>query len=157
MNLFETKIALHIDPTGAADPLPFGMRAPPFVVVRVQPMAGELSRYTVTSNDPNDEPEEDIVQTGRVPDRIVQTIHQFGLFKFKTGNISMPATPTASSRSRAALFSLDAVTRNLFGALPVHPKATSSAGPSTLIDVPRPWPLVLQQVPIPQTQVIQVA
>ena len=64
---------LHIDPTGAADPLPFGIRAPPFVVVRVQPMAGELSRYTVSSNDPNDEPEEDIVQTGRIPDRIVQT------------------------------------------------------------------------------------
>ena len=64
---------LNIDPTGAADPLPFGIRAPPFVVVRVQPMAGELSRYTVSSNDPNDEPEEDIVQTGRIPDRIVQT------------------------------------------------------------------------------------
>jgi hypothetical protein len=49
------------------------MEAPPFVVVRVQPMAGELSRYTVTSSDPNDEGEEDIVQTGRVPSRIVQT------------------------------------------------------------------------------------
>jgi hypothetical protein len=36
-------------------------------------MAGELSRYTVTSSDPNDEGEEDIVQTARVPSRIVQT------------------------------------------------------------------------------------
>jgi hypothetical protein len=36
-------------------------------------MAGELSRYTVTSSDANDEGEEDIVQTARVPSRIVQT------------------------------------------------------------------------------------
>ena len=36
-------------------------------------MAGELSRYTVTSNDPGDEGEEDIVQTARVPGRIIQT------------------------------------------------------------------------------------
>lgn len=36
-------------------------------------MAGELSRYKVTSSDPNDEHEEDIVQTSRVPARIVQT------------------------------------------------------------------------------------
>lgn len=64
---------MHIDHEGSADPIPFGMRSAPFVIIRVQPMAGELSRYTVTSNDPNDEGEEDIVQTGRVPDRIVQT------------------------------------------------------------------------------------
>jgi hypothetical protein len=69
----QTKIVVHIDALGSADPIPFGMNAPPFVVVRVQPMAGELSRYTVTSSDPEDEGEEDIVQTGRVPFRIVQT------------------------------------------------------------------------------------
>ncbi|CAL1700184.1 unnamed protein product [Somion occarium] len=124
----KTKIVLHIDPTGAADPVPFGMRAPPFVVVRVQPMAGELSRYTVCSNDPNDEDEEDIIQTARVPDRIVQTIHQFGLFKFRTGNISMPATPTASTRSRAAIFSLDTISRNLFNALPGSSKGDIFGG-----------------------------
>ncbi|THH28409.1 hypothetical protein EUX98_g5772 [Antrodiella citrinella] len=73
----KTKIVLHIDHEGSADPIPFGVRNPPFVVVRVQPMAGELSRYTVTSSDPNDEAEEDIVQTGRVPERVVQTIQQF--------------------------------------------------------------------------------
>ena len=64
---------IHIDATGLADPMPVGMRGPPFVVVRVQPMAGELSRYKVTSSDPDDAGEEDIVQTMRVPDRIVQT------------------------------------------------------------------------------------
>lgn len=36
-------------------------------------MAGELCRYTVTSSDPNDEGEEDIVHTAAIPARIVQT------------------------------------------------------------------------------------
>lgn len=36
-------------------------------------MAGGLCRYTVDSSDANDEGEEDIVQTSRVPSRIVQT------------------------------------------------------------------------------------
>ncbi|KIJ70110.1 hypothetical protein HYDPIDRAFT_104781 [Hydnomerulius pinastri MD-312] len=114
----KTKIVMHIDPQGTADPLPFGMAGPPYVVVRVQPMAGEISRYSVTSSDPIDEPEEDIMQTARIPGRIVQTIQQYGLFKFKTGNDSRPATPTASARSRAHIFSLDAISRNLFNALP---------------------------------------
>ena len=72
-HFFKPKIVVHIDYLGSADPIPFGVGGPPFVRVRVQPMAGELSRYTVTSNDPNDESEEDIVQTGRIPARIVQT------------------------------------------------------------------------------------
>jgi hypothetical protein len=71
--VLQTKIVVHIDSLGSADPIPFGVNAPPFVRVRIQPMAGELSRYTVTSSDPNDEPEEDIVQTARVPSRIVHT------------------------------------------------------------------------------------
>lgn len=36
-------------------------------------MAGGLCRFAVTSNDPADEEEEDIVQTERVPSRVVQT------------------------------------------------------------------------------------
>ncbi|GBE79841.1 predicted protein [Sparassis crispa] len=114
----KTKVVLQIDALGSADPIPFGMQGPPFVVVRVQPIPGDLSRYKVTSSDPNDEDEEDIVQTGRVPERIVQTIHQFGLFKFRTGKSSMPSTPTASTRSRAAIFGLDAISRNLFNGRP---------------------------------------
>lgn len=70
---YQTKIVLHIDPLGTADPLPLGMAGPPFVVVRVQPMAGEISRYSVTSTDPNGDPEEEIVQTARIPGRVVQT------------------------------------------------------------------------------------
>lgn len=70
---YQTKIVLHIDSLGTADPLPLGMACPPYVVVRVQPMAGEISRYSVTSTDPNGDPEEEIVQTARIPGRVVQT------------------------------------------------------------------------------------
>ena len=45
------------------------------------------------------------------------TVHQYGLFKFKTDAVSRPTTPTAS-RSRAAIFGLDVISRNLFGARP---------------------------------------
>ncbi|KAG1752636.1 uncharacterized protein EDB91DRAFT_1103601 [Suillus paluster] len=124
----KTKIVMHIDTLGTADPIPFGMDGPPYVVVRIQPMAGEISRYTVTSSDPTDESEEDIVQTARIPGRIVQTIHQYGLFKFKTGNDSRPATPTVSSRSRAHIFSLDAISRNLFNAIPGSSKGDFFGG-----------------------------
>ncbi|KAG2156207.1 hypothetical protein DEU56DRAFT_766033 [Suillus clintonianus] len=124
----KTKIVMHIDTLGTADPIPFGMDGPPYVVVRIQPMAGEISRYTVTSSDPTDESEEDIVQTARIPGRIVQTIHQYGLFKFKTGNDSRPATPTASSKSRAHIFSLDAISRNLFNAIPGSSKGDFFGG-----------------------------
>ncbi|KAG2042276.1 hypothetical protein BDR03DRAFT_944957 [Suillus americanus] len=124
----KTKIVMHIDTLGTADPIPFGINGPPYVVVRIQPMAGEISRYTVTSSDPSDESEEDIVQTARIPSRIVQTIHQYGLFKFKTSNDSRPATPTASSRSRAHIFSLDAISRNLFNAIPGSSKGDFFGG-----------------------------
>lgn len=71
--MLQTKIVVHIDSLGSADPIPFGVNAPPFVRVRIQPMAGGLSRYNVASSDPHDEGEEDIVQTARVPSRIVHT------------------------------------------------------------------------------------
>ncbi|KAH9062771.1 hypothetical protein EDB87DRAFT_1605796 [Lactarius vividus] len=115
----KTKVVVHIDELGSSDPIPFGVTGgPPFVSIRVQPMAGALSRYKVTSSDPNDESEEDIVQTGRVSDRVVHTIHQYGLFKFRTGKNSVPSTPTTTSRSRAAIFGLDVISRNLFNAFP---------------------------------------
>ncbi|KAH9943155.1 uncharacterized protein BXZ73DRAFT_40576 [Epithele typhae] len=110
----KTKIVLHIDQDGIADAVPFGESEGPYVVVRVQPIAGALARYNVTSSY-EDEPEEDIMQPGRIPERIVQTIQQYGLFKFKTGALSRPTTPTVS-RSRAAIFGLDVISRNLFGA-----------------------------------------
>ncbi|KAJ7781077.1 RhoGEF domain-containing protein [Mycena metata] len=112
----KTKIVVHIDALRSADKIPFGVGAPPFGVIRLQPMAGGLCRYTVTSSDPSDPGEEDIVQTTRVPSRIVLTIHQFGLFEFRTGRNSAPSTPTA--RSKAAIFGLDAISRNLFNTRP---------------------------------------
>ncbi|TFK43736.1 hypothetical protein BDQ12DRAFT_752507 [Crucibulum laeve] len=112
----KTKIIVHIDPLGTADPIPFGLGGPPFARIKVQPLAGGLCRYAVTSSDPADEGEDDIVQTERVPFRVVQTIHQYGLFEFKTGKNSLPSTPTA--RSRVAIFGLDAISRNLFNTRP---------------------------------------
>lgn len=37
------------------------------------------------------------------------------MFKFKTDNPSRPATPSGGNRSRAHIFGLDAISRNLFG------------------------------------------
>ncbi|KAJ7684015.1 hypothetical protein B0H17DRAFT_985586 [Mycena rosella] len=112
----KTKIVVHIDALGSADKIPFGVGAPPFGVIRLQPLAGGVCRYKVSSSDPSDPGEEDIVQTTRVPSRIVLTIHQFGLFEFRTGRTSAPSTPTA--RSKAAIFGLDAISRNLFNSRP---------------------------------------
>ncbi|KAF8204714.1 RhoGEF domain-containing protein [Pholiota molesta] len=114
----KSKVVVHIerDRYSTADPIPFGIGGPPFVVIRVQLLDGGLCRYSVGSSDPNDEGEEDIVQTPRVPSRVIQTIHQFGLFEFKTGRNSLPSTPTA--RSKVAIFGLDAISRNLFNGRP---------------------------------------
>ena len=43
-------------------------------------------------------------------------VHQFGLFEFKTGKNSLPSTPT--HRSKASIFGLDAISRNLFNTRP---------------------------------------
>ncbi|KAJ7507977.1 hypothetical protein B0H11DRAFT_1969560 [Mycena galericulata] len=112
----KTKIVVHIDALGSADKIPFGVGAPPFGVIRLQPLAGGVCRYKVSSSDPSDPGEEDIVQTTRIPSRIVLTIHQFGLFEFRTGRNSAPSTP--STRSKAAIFGLDAISRNLFNSRP---------------------------------------
>ena len=66
-------MVLHIDELSTSDPIPFGVHGTPLVSIRVQPIAGALARYKVTSSDPNDENEEDIVQIGRVADRVVHT------------------------------------------------------------------------------------
>lgn len=50
--------------------------------------------------------------------RSLFTVHQYGLFKFRTNNPSRPATPSGQTRSRANIFGLDVLSRNLFGALP---------------------------------------
>ncbi|PVF99989.1 hypothetical protein CPB86DRAFT_702137 [Serendipita vermifera] len=109
------KVVVHIDPSRRADAIPFGVVSGPFVVIRLQPMEGALCRYNVTCTSPDEEEEEDIVHTDVVPSRIMQTIHQFGLFSFRTGAISRPNTPTASTRSRAAIFGLDVISRTLMG------------------------------------------
>ncbi|KAF8663361.1 hypothetical protein AX16_000937 [Volvariella volvacea WC 439] len=112
----KTKVVVHVDPLGTADPIPFGIGGPPFVRIKIQPLAGGLCGYSVSSSDPAEENEEAIVQTERVPLRVIQTIHQFGLFQFRTGKNSLPPTPTA--RSKVAKFGLDALSRNIFSSRP---------------------------------------
>ncbi|KAG6821575.1 hypothetical protein H0H93_000084 [Arthromyces matolae] len=128
----KTKIVVHIDPLGSSDALPLGLGAAPFASIRIQPLAGQLCRYTVRSS-MDDDAEEDIVQTDRVPSRIVDTsqpnflflstvpypfniVHQFGFFEFRTDKNSRPSTPTA--RSKVNIFGLDALSRNLFNTRP---------------------------------------
>lgn len=72
-------MVVHIDELGTSDPLPFGIDGPPFVSIRVQPIPGALARFKVTSSDPNDENEEDIVQIGRVSDRVIHTSEHYRL------------------------------------------------------------------------------
>ncbi|KAK0230941.1 hypothetical protein IW262DRAFT_1341270 [Armillaria fumosa] len=122
----KTKIVVHIDAFGSADKLPFGIHGPPFAIVRLQPLAGGVCRYKVTSSDPSDQGEEDIVQTARVPNRIVLTIHQYGLFEFRSGRNSRPSTPTA--RSKASMFGLDVISRNLFNSRPASSVGDFLAG-----------------------------
>ncbi|KAG6911239.1 hypothetical protein DXG01_003106 [Tephrocybe rancida] len=111
----KTKIVVHIDPLGSSDSLPLGLGLAPFASIRIQPLAGKVCRYTVRSS-LDDDVEEDIVQTERVHSRIVDTIHQFGFFEFRTDKNSRPSTPTA--RSRVNIFGLDAISRNLFNTRP---------------------------------------
>ncbi|KAK0468197.1 uncharacterized protein EV420DRAFT_1635453 [Desarmillaria tabescens] len=124
--LKKTKIVVHIDANGSADRLPFGIGSPPFAIIRLQPLPGGVCRYKVTSSDPSDQGEEDIVQTARVPDRIILTIHQYGLFEFRSGRNSRPSTPTA--RSKASIFGLDVISRNLFNSRPASSVGDFFAG-----------------------------
>lgn len=71
MLLNQTKIVLHIDTLGDADPL--RLLSPPHVIVRVQPLSGAKCRYTVLSSDLDDEPEEEEIPIDLVPVRVVYT------------------------------------------------------------------------------------
>ena len=90
---------VHIDELGTSDPLPFGIDGPPFVSIRVQPIPGALARFKVTSSDPNDENEEDIVQIGRVSDRVIHTSEYYGLRMLLTIMTVLQSTSTAYSNS----------------------------------------------------------
>ncbi|GJE84556.1 RhoGEF domain-containing protein [Phanerochaete sordida] len=121
------KAVVHVDTSGFADPIPFGDPGAPFVIMRLHPLAGEVSRWSVQCSDPDDQGEEDIVENAKVHQRIIATIHHYGLFKFRTNNISAPPTPTVT-RTRAAIFGLDAISRNLFHGKTGSPKDHPSIG-----------------------------
>ncbi|KAL1747651.1 hypothetical protein HDZ31DRAFT_60984 [Schizophyllum fasciatum] len=126
----KTKAVVHVDASGSADNIPFGVGGPPFVCIRLQPMAGDLCRIRITSSSEDTDGEEDeVLQANRVSSRVVQTIHQYGLFDFRSGRNSMPSTPTA--KSKASLFNLDVLSRKLnsdffAGSVNGHRRAKSS-------------------------------
>ena len=99
IKLSQTKVVVHIDELGTSDPLPFGINGPPFVSIRVQPIPGALARFKVTSSDPNDENEEDIVQIGRVSDRVIHTSEYYRLRILLTNMTVLQFTSTAYSNS----------------------------------------------------------
>lgn len=69
-------MVVHIDPSRGADTIPFGIVGGPFVIIRLQPMAGGLCRYNVTCHSPDEDEDEDIVRSEMVPMRVVQTSEQ---------------------------------------------------------------------------------
>jgi hypothetical protein len=87
-------VVVQIDGDGVADQIPFGIGGPPMVVIRIQPMAGELSKFVVISSDSSDEGEEDIIQTDRIPGRIVQTSEWRHVLKYLPLTSVLIASPT---------------------------------------------------------------
>ncbi|KAI0089204.1 hypothetical protein BDY19DRAFT_993422 [Irpex rosettiformis] len=118
----KTKIVVQVDQSGAADPVEFGPKGP-FVVVRIQPLEGNLARFAVSSYYQLDDGEEEIVQTDTVAGRVADIIYQYGLFTFKTGipSNSTPATPS-SARTLTGILGVDTIARSLFHS---HAKNTS--------------------------------
>lgn len=53
------------------------------------------------------------------------TVHRYGVFRFKTNNLSAPNTPS-SHRLRPSMLNLDALSRNLFGSSSVSSRETST-------------------------------
>ena len=65
---------LHIDSLGTADDIPFGVgSSPPYIVIRVQPLAGDVCSYSVASTDPSDPGDRNVVRTGALPSVVVRT------------------------------------------------------------------------------------
>ncbi|OCF72444.1 hypothetical protein I204_06823 [Kwoniella mangroviensis CBS 8886] len=110
----KAKVAVHIDEEGLAENLPVGEDAP-LLCIRLQPMTGGLCRFSYSTADAVDE-DRMVIDISEIMDRVVTTVHKYGIFKFRTGSTSCPTTPSAAShRLRPSMLNLDAISRNLFG------------------------------------------
>jgi protein ECT2 len=69
----KTKVVVHIDPLGSADPVPFGMGCAPILRIRVQPMAGSVCRLVAQSFDPEEPGDDDVIRTDKVDKWIIDT------------------------------------------------------------------------------------
>ena len=88
---------------------------------RLQSLQGGMCRLLHTAGEGM---EQEIVDMTEVMDRIVttskwnhgkaDTVHQYGVYRFRTSNSSNPATPSVA-RLRPSMMNLDTISRNLFG------------------------------------------
>lgn len=120
------KVLVHLDEEGVSLPLEFGNDGP-IVIIRLQPLAGDLCKLHASSRDPDEISKDmEILRTDEVISRIVQVVHTYGVFRFKTTSASCPNTPTYSHKLRPSVLNLDSISKNLFGY-----SSTSSRGDSS--------------------------
>ncbi|TYJ55176.1 hypothetical protein B9479_004110 [Cryptococcus floricola] len=120
------KVVVHVDEDGEAPELLLDPRRQELSFY-LQPMAGGLCRYAHSV--PGEEEEERaVIEMSEVRAKIASTIHEHGIFKFRTGTTSCPTTPsTGTHRYRPSMLNLDTISRNLFGASSVSGRSGTSS------------------------------
>ncbi|WVQ75384.1 hypothetical protein IAR50_005004 [Cryptococcus sp. DSM 104548] len=120
------KVVVHVDEDGEAPELLLDPRRQELSFY-LQPMAGGLCRYSHSV--PGEEEEERaVIEMGEVRAKIASTIHEHGIFKFRSGTTSCPTTPsTGTHRYRPSMLNLDTISRNLFGASSVSGRSGTSS------------------------------
>ncbi|EIW66895.1 hypothetical protein M231_05581 [Tremella mesenterica] len=118
------KVVCFVDESESPEMLALGES---LLVFHLQPLPGGMCRiYHV--NVAGDEGRT-VVDCSEALERVLTTIHRYGIFKFRTSSTSAPATPSSGShRLRPSLLNLDTISRNLFGsgALTKDPFGTNS-------------------------------
>ncbi|OWZ53685.1 hypothetical protein C368_04069 [Cryptococcus neoformans 125.91] len=119
------KVVIHVDEDGMGPALPIDTRTTKLSVY-LQPMAGGLCRYA-HSVAGKEEAERIVIEMNEVREKIACTINHHGIFKFRTGTISCPTTPSSGThRLRPSMLNLDTISRNLFGAGSVSGRSGTS-------------------------------
>lgn len=119
------KVVVHIDEDGISPELELASSGP-VMIIRLQPMAGGLCRFAVATA-VDDDIERTVIEAADVPQRIANTIHRYGIFKFRTSYASAPATPSSTMhRLRPTMLNLDSISRNLFGSTSVSSRSQAS-------------------------------
>jgi len=135
----KSKVILHVDQSGTADPVPFGVDEDgPFVVIRVQPLEGDVTRYTVMSDSEDDVPVEDIIHTSAIPDRVLQTSQLFlSSCPLLDTDILCQSSNTASSSSKPVRSPDQARLLRAHDRAPTYSASTLSRATSSAAVLPR--------------------